>query len=102
MDRSPVQQVPTLNDLGIITMCQGFLYNFGQIVALRFILGLFEAGVFPGETSLRIRNIVNTTGLLIPIQVVCTSWRCIIHALSSSGDSECFSPRPRWLVPLGA
>ncbi|KAL2857209.1 major facilitator superfamily domain-containing protein [Aspergillus pseudoustus] len=33
---------------GIITMCQGFLHNFGQIVALRFILGLFEAGVFPG------------------------------------------------------
>ncbi|KAL2820980.1 major facilitator superfamily domain-containing protein [Aspergillus cavernicola] len=33
---------------GIITMCQGFVHNFGEIVALRFILGVFEAGVFPG------------------------------------------------------
>lgn len=30
-------------------MCQGFLHNFGEIVALRVILGVFEAGVFPGE-----------------------------------------------------
>lgn len=30
-------------------MCQGFLRNFGEIVTLRVILGVFEAGVFPGE-----------------------------------------------------
>ncbi|KAL4914791.1 major facilitator superfamily domain-containing protein [Aspergillus aurantiobrunneus] len=33
---------------GIITMCQGFLHHFREIVALRVVLGAFEAGVFPG------------------------------------------------------
>ncbi|KAF5007233.1 hypothetical protein FDECE_6427 [Fusarium decemcellulare] len=33
---------------GIINMCMGFVHSFGSLVALRFLLGAFEAGVLPG------------------------------------------------------
>ncbi|KAI8934252.1 hypothetical protein NX059_008998 [Plenodomus lindquistii] len=33
---------------GIITMCQGFVQNFASLLVTRFLLGLFEAGMFPG------------------------------------------------------
>ncbi|KAK0611484.1 major facilitator superfamily transporter [Immersiella caudata] len=35
---------------GILAMCQGFVQNFGELVALRLLLGAFEAGLFPGLT----------------------------------------------------
>lgn len=33
---------------GIATICQGLVKNVGGLIACRFLLGLFEAGVFPG------------------------------------------------------
>ncbi|KAI9677626.1 MAG: hypothetical protein M1817_006581 [Caeruleum heppii] len=33
---------------GIITMCQGFVTSHAGLVVCRFLLGVFEAGVFPG------------------------------------------------------
>ncbi|KAI8671726.1 MFS domain-containing protein [Fusarium keratoplasticum] len=33
---------------GIINMCMGFIHSYGSLVALRFLLGAFEAGVLPG------------------------------------------------------
>lgn len=33
---------------GIINMCMGFVKNYGELVGLRFLLGVFEAGVLPG------------------------------------------------------
>ncbi|KAJ5793781.1 hypothetical protein N7457_000380 [Penicillium paradoxum] len=33
---------------GIITVCQGLTQSFGGLVACRFLLGLFEAGLMPG------------------------------------------------------
>lgn len=33
---------------GIVNMCMGFVQNFQSLVALRFVLGIFEAGVLPG------------------------------------------------------
>jgi MFS family permease len=33
---------------GIINMCMGFVQSFGALVGLRFLLGVFEAGVLPG------------------------------------------------------
>ena len=33
---------------GIITMCQGFVTSFGGLIACRFFLGCFEAGLAPG------------------------------------------------------
>ncbi|KAH8885385.1 MFS general substrate transporter [Thozetella sp. PMI_491] len=33
---------------GIVNMCMGFVQTFEALVALRFLLGIFEAGVFPG------------------------------------------------------
>ncbi|OAL43333.1 MFS general substrate transporter [Pyrenochaeta sp. DS3sAY3a] len=32
---------------GIVTMCFGFVHTFGQLVALRFLLGVFEGGFNP-------------------------------------------------------
>jgi hypothetical protein len=36
------------DDTGIATMGQGLIKNFGGLVAMRIILGVFEAGLFPG------------------------------------------------------
>jgi MFS family permease len=33
---------------GIATMGQGLVNNFGGLVAMRLLVGLFEAGLFPG------------------------------------------------------
>ena len=33
---------------GIITMCQGFVTSFSALIACRFLLGCFEAGLAPG------------------------------------------------------
>lgn len=33
---------------GIVNMCMGFVHSYGALVALRFLLGAFEAGVLPG------------------------------------------------------
>ncbi|RYP62728.1 hypothetical protein DL770_009549 [Monosporascus sp. CRB-9-2] len=33
---------------GIINMCMGFVHSYEALVALRFLLGAFEAGVMPG------------------------------------------------------
>jgi MFS family permease len=33
---------------GICCMCIGFVQNFGGLVATRWFLGMFEAGLFPG------------------------------------------------------
>lgn len=33
---------------GIIAIIQGFVQNFGGLVAVRFFLGIVEAGIFPG------------------------------------------------------
>lgn len=33
---------------GIVTICQGVVKTPGQLQAMRFLLGLFESGFFPG------------------------------------------------------
>ncbi|KAK1239269.1 hypothetical protein MKX07_008757 [Trichoderma sp. CBMAI-0711] len=33
---------------GIINMCMGFVHSYNSLIALRFLLGIFEAGVLPG------------------------------------------------------
>lgn len=33
---------------GVVLLCQGFVRTYGQLLATRFLLGLFEAGMFPG------------------------------------------------------
>src|SRR5512140_1363910 len=33
---------------GIVNMCMGFVHSYAALVALRVLLGVFEAGVLPG------------------------------------------------------
>ncbi|KZW00023.1 MFS general substrate transporter [Exidia glandulosa HHB12029] len=33
---------------GVIMMCQGLISNYGGLISMRLLLGLFEAGLFPG------------------------------------------------------
>jgi MFS family permease len=37
---------------GVCTVCEGVVKNFGSLVALRFLLGIFEAGLVPGAVYL--------------------------------------------------
>ncbi|KAI7570755.1 MFS general substrate transporter [Hortaea werneckii] len=37
---------------GIVMTCTGTVQDFGELVAVRFLLGLFEAGLFPGAILL--------------------------------------------------
>ncbi|TVY39106.1 putative transporter [Lachnellula subtilissima] len=39
---------------GIATICQGLVTSFAGLVACRFLVGLFEAGLFPGNTFMAI------------------------------------------------
>lgn len=49
---SPKIWLPTLTAVwGIITMCLGFVRNFGSFVAVRAILGAAEGGLLPGMVS---------------------------------------------------
>lgn len=38
---------------GIVAIFQGFVQNYGGLVACRLLLGAFEAGLFPGLTYVR-------------------------------------------------
>lgn len=33
---------------GIVTLCTAFSFNYGGIITCRLMLGIFEAGLFPG------------------------------------------------------
>ncbi|KAL7929776.1 MFS general substrate transporter [Trichoderma chlorosporum] len=33
---------------GIVNMCMGFVHSYNALIGLRFLLGIFEAGVLPG------------------------------------------------------
>lgn len=33
---------------GIVTLCTAFTFNYGGIITCRLMLGVFEAGLFPG------------------------------------------------------
>jgi MFS family permease len=41
---------------GIATMGQGLVNTFGGLVAMRFLVGLFEAGFFPGICHQRLQS----------------------------------------------
>lgn len=37
---------------GVCTVCEGVVTNYSSLVALRFLLGVFEAGLVPGAIYL--------------------------------------------------
>jgi MFS family permease len=46
---SPKLWLPLLTAVwGILTMCLGFVRNFGSFVAVRALLGVAEGGLLPG------------------------------------------------------
>jgi hypothetical protein len=59
-------------------MCQGLVSNYGGLVACRFFLGVFEAGVFPGKLLLILMRDRQTDYL----KVVHTSSACTINVMS--------------------
>ncbi|EJD43902.1 MFS general substrate transporter [Auricularia subglabra TFB-10046 SS5] len=45
----PSRHIATITTAwGIIATCTGLVTSYGQLIALRIILGIFEAGLFPG------------------------------------------------------
>lgn len=49
---SPKLWLPFLTVVwGIITMCLGFVQNYGGFVAVRALLGIAEGGLLPGMVS---------------------------------------------------
>lgn len=49
---SPKIWLPFLTAIwGIITMCLGFVKNYGSFIAVRAILGMAEGGLLPGMVS---------------------------------------------------
>ncbi|KAJ9157860.1 Major facilitator superfamily transporter [Pleurostoma richardsiae] len=44
----PKRFIPAISiGWGIVSMCTGFVQNKGQLIAMRLLLGIFEAGYFP-------------------------------------------------------
>lgn len=37
-----------MTGFGLVTLCTAFSFNYGGIVTCRLMLGIFEAGLFPG------------------------------------------------------
>lgn len=37
-----------MTGFGVVTMCTAFSFNYGGIITCRLMLGIFEAGLFPG------------------------------------------------------
>lgn len=47
----PSRWIPAIVILwAIVQICMGLVKTYGQLLALRFLLGLFECGLFPGES----------------------------------------------------
>lgn len=44
--------LPLTQDTGVMGICQGVVKNYASLVACRFILGIFEAGIGPGSIYL--------------------------------------------------
>ncbi|KAK5728217.1 hypothetical protein LTR17_012122 [Elasticomyces elasticus] len=44
--------IPYILAEGVVMTCTGLIDNFGELIAVRFLLGLFEAGLFPGALLL--------------------------------------------------
>ncbi|KPV77692.1 uncharacterized protein RHOBADRAFT_41688 [Rhodotorula graminis WP1] len=45
----PGKMIPILSFLfGLCSLCMAFVHTFGQAIAVRFLLGIAEGGVFPG------------------------------------------------------
>lgn len=47
---------------GLITMCQGFVHSYAGLIVCRLLLGVFEAGVFPGQCTILL-------GIFLPLIV---------------------------------
>jgi sugar phosphate permease len=46
---SPEIWLPTcMLGFGVVTICTGLVQNYGGLLALRFLLGIFESAMFPG------------------------------------------------------
>lgn len=73
--------------VGVATVCQGFVSNYGGLVACRFFLGVFEAGVFPGRLLLMFISDWQTNHL----KAVHTLSACTINAMSYRRDGDYFS-----------
>ena len=41
-----------MSSAGIMNMCMGFVHSYGALVGVRFLLGIFEAGIGPGSIYL--------------------------------------------------
>ena len=44
---------------GLVTLLQGFVRSHSGLIATRFFLGLTEAGVFPGCTTILPMNLLS-------------------------------------------
>jgi hypothetical protein len=70
---------------GIATIGQGLVKNFGGLVAMRFLVGLFEAGFFPGNYMVCQWNFENSADQK---QAVFTSLACTTSVMNSNGVSR--------------
>lgn len=53
----PSRWIPAIVILwAIVQICMGLVKTYGQLLALRFLLGLFECGLFPGEFFVAMRD----------------------------------------------
>lgn len=51
---------------GLLTILLGCVTNYGGLVAVRFLLGSFEAGLFPGLVVSKLRDVLVPTSDAYP------------------------------------
>ena len=68
---------------GIATVGMGLVNNFEGLIAMRVLLGLFEAGLFPGAE--RLESLVSEFTSLTIIQAASISSPCTTNVMNYSG-----------------
>ncbi|RMY09147.1 hypothetical protein D0868_04401 [Hortaea werneckii] len=84
---------------GIVMTCTGTVQDFGELVAVRFLLGLFEAGLFPGAILLISRwYMPNETQTRIALLYTAAASGGAFSGLLAYGRFPKRSPTVPWLT----
>ncbi|GAA5890625.1 hypothetical protein JCM8208_004939 [Rhodotorula glutinis] len=83
----PGKMIPILSFMfGLCSLCMAFVHTFGQAIAVRFLLGIAEGGVFPGIAFFLSRFYrKDELGFRLACYIVCAPLAGAVGGLLASG-----------------
>ncbi|GAA6005711.1 uncharacterized protein JCM10292_006747 [Rhodotorula paludigena] len=96
----PGKMIPILSFLfGLFSLCMAFVHSFGAAIAVRFLLGIAEGGVFPGIAFFLSRFYrKDELGFRLACYIVCAPLAGAVGGLLASGilKIDSIGPYTRW------